>query len=58
MPELAGLAAAAGAEVAGKVFQVRPRVSPRYFVGEGKAAEIAQRRGEASGRTSSSSTIT
>ena len=33
--ELAGLAAAAGADVAGKVFQVRPRTNPRYFVGEG-----------------------
>ncbi|MGZ7046048.1 MAG: GTPase HflX, partial [Candidatus Aminicenantales bacterium] len=46
MQELAGLAAAAGAEVVEKVFQARPRVSPRYFVGEGKAAEIARRRGE------------
>lgn len=44
--ELAGLAAAAGAEVARSVFQARPRVSPRYFVGEGKAAEIARLRGE------------
>jgi GTP-binding protein HflX len=46
MRELAGLAAAAGAEVAREVFHVRPRVSPRYFVGEGKAAEIARLRGE------------
>jgi GTP-binding protein HflX len=45
MRELAGLAAAAGAEVAGMIFQVRPRVSPRYYVGEGKAAEIARERG-------------
>jgi len=45
--ELAGLAAAAGAEVSRKVFQVRPRISPRYFVGEGKAEEIARLRGEA-----------
>jgi len=46
MQELGGLAAAAGAEVTRKVFQVRPRANPRYFVGEGKAAEIAQLRGE------------
>ena len=46
MQELAGLAAAAGAEVAQKVFQSRPHVSPRYFVGEGKAAEIAGLRRE------------
>jgi GTP-binding protein HflX len=46
MRELAGLAAAAGAEVARKVFQARPRVNPRYFVGEGKATEIARLRGE------------
>ena len=41
MAELAGLAAAAGAEVVGRVFQVRPRINPRSFVGEGKAGEIA-----------------
>ena len=46
MQELAGLAAAAGAEVVEKMYQARPRVSPRYFVGEGKATEIARRRGE------------
>ncbi|MEN6311533.1 MAG: GTPase HflX [Acidobacteriota bacterium] len=46
MRELAGLAAAAGAEVSRKVFQTRPRVNPRYFVGEGKAAELARLRGE------------
>jgi GTP-binding protein HflX len=46
MRELAGLAAAAGAEVAHKMYQVRPRISPRYFVGEGKAAEIARLRAE------------
>jgi len=44
--ELAGLAAAAGAEVAGRVSHVRPRVNPRYFVGEGKAEEIGRLRGE------------
>ncbi len=41
MAELAGLAAAAGAEVVGKIFQVRPRLNPRWLVGEGKVAEIA-----------------
>ena len=39
---IAGLAAAAGAEVAGKVFQVRPRLNPRWIAGEGKVAEIAR----------------
>jgi len=42
LAELAGLAAAAGAEVAGKVFQVRPRLNPRWIVGEGKVADIAR----------------
>jgi len=46
MQELAGLAKAAGAEVAQMIFQVRPRINPRYFVGEGKAAEIAGARGQ------------
>jgi len=41
MSELAGLSAAAGAEVIAKVFQFRPRINPRSFVGEGKAEEIA-----------------
>jgi GTPase len=39
--ELAGLAVAAGAEVAGRIFQVRPRLNPRWLVGEGKVGEIA-----------------
>ena len=39
--ELAHLAAAAGARVVEKVFQFRPRISPKYFVGEGKAEELA-----------------
>jgi GTP-binding protein HflX len=42
MTELAGLAAAAGAEVAGEIFQARPRLNPRWLVGEGKVAEIAR----------------
>ena len=45
--ELAGLAAAAGAEVVGKVFQVRPRLNPRWLVGEGKVEEIAAEAREA-----------
>ena len=44
---LAGLAAAAGAEVVGKVQQVRPRLNPRWLVGEGKVAEIAAEAREA-----------
>ncbi len=43
MAELAGLARAAGAEVAAEVYQVRPRVNPRTFVGEGKLDEIKAR---------------
>jgi len=46
MEELANLALAAGARVVGKIFQNRPRISPRYLVGEGKAQEIAQARKE------------
>jgi GTP-binding protein HflX len=46
LQELAGLAVAAGAEVAGKIKHARPRPNPRYFVGEGKAAEIGRLRGE------------
>jgi len=44
MEELAHLAWAAGAEVVEKIYQHRPRISPRYFVGQGKAEELAQRR--------------
>ncbi len=40
MAELEGLTRAAGAEVVRKVFQVRPAVSPRYFIGQGKVEEI------------------
>ena len=46
MQELAHLAAAAGAQVVEKVFQHRPRISPRYFIGQGKAEELAQRKGD------------
>ncbi|NTU50921.1 MAG: GTPase HflX [Candidatus Aminicenantes bacterium] len=47
LTELSGLAAAAGAEVAGKIIQVRPRLNPRWLVGEGKVAEIAHAAREA-----------
>lgn len=40
MQELRGLVKSAGAEVADEVYQFRPRISPRYFIGEGKADEI------------------
>jgi GTP-binding protein HflX len=40
--ELSYLAAAAGARVVDKVFQHRPRISPRYFIGEGKVEELAR----------------
>jgi len=40
--ELAHLAAAAGARVVDKVFQYRPRISPKYFIGQGKAEELAR----------------
>jgi GTPase len=39
--ELSHLAAAAGAQVVKKVFQYRPRISPKYFIGEGKVEELA-----------------
>jgi GTP-binding protein HflX len=45
--ELAGLTVAAGAEVAGKIRQVRPRLNPRWLVGEGKVAEIRDEAREA-----------
>ena len=38
--ELAGLVRAAGARVVERVFQVRPKIEPRTYVGEGKVAEI------------------
>jgi GTP-binding protein HflX len=42
LAELAGLAVAAGADVAGEVRQVRPRLNPRWLVGEGKVREIGE----------------
>jgi len=46
MEELFHLAIAAGAQVVQKIFQVRPRISPKYFIGEGKAEELRQVREE------------
>jgi GTPase len=40
--ELSHLASAAGAQVVDRVFQYRPRISPKYFIGEGKAEELAR----------------
>jgi len=39
MAELEGLAKAAGASVAGRMYQVKPSPSPRTFIGEGKVEE-------------------
>ena len=41
LDELAGLVEAAGAEVRGRIVQRLKVVNPKYFVGEGKTAEIA-----------------
>ncbi len=38
--ELRGLAAAAGAVVVKEIIQVRTRISPKYFIGPGKVAEL------------------
>jgi len=40
LEELGGLVRAAGAKVAATVTQVRPKVSPRTFIGEGKVEEV------------------
>jgi GTP-binding protein HflX len=46
MEELAGLAAAAGAEITDKIFQNRPRANPGRFLGEGKVEEVRERKKE------------
>lgn len=38
--ELRGLARTAGADVIREIFQFRPEISPKYFIGEGKVEEI------------------
>jgi GTP-binding protein HflX len=45
--ELRGLAQTAGAEVIREVYQMRNDVSPKFFIGGGKAEEISQIRQEA-----------
>ena len=46
LEELAGLARAAGAVVLDRLFQVRPRLNPKYLVGEGKVEELVRRKGD------------
>ncbi|NOR53039.1 MAG: GTPase HflX, partial [Candidatus Aminicenantes bacterium] len=38
--ELKGLARTAGAEIRGEIFQFRPKISPKYLIGEGKVSEL------------------
>jgi GTP-binding protein HflX len=40
--ELRGLAHTAGAEVIREIYQTRPDISPKFFIGGGKVEEIAQ----------------
>lgn len=40
MEELKGLARTAGAEVREEIFQFRPKISPKYLIGEGKVLEL------------------
>ena len=40
MQELCGLVESAGAEVVLEVFQRRSRISPKYYIGEGKVTEL------------------
>jgi GTP-binding protein HflX len=42
MGELKALARSAGAEVVHEIFQYRPDVSPKYFIGKGKVEEIVR----------------
>jgi GTP-binding protein HflX len=44
--ELKGLVTAAGADVAGEVFQYRKEISPKYLIGEGKVLEIVDMKQE------------
>jgi hypothetical protein len=46
MEELEGLVNAAGADVVEKIFQYRSEKNPKFMVGEGKVAEIKQRKNE------------
>jgi GTP-binding protein HflX len=40
MEELKGLARTAGAKVREEIFQSRPKISPKYLIGEGKVLEL------------------
>jgi GTP-binding protein HflX len=40
MQELKGLARSAGAEIVYEIYQFRSKISPKYFIGEGKVEEI------------------
>jgi len=42
LEELAGLARTAGAQIVHKILQSRSKISPKYFIGEGKVEELAQ----------------
>jgi len=46
LEELKGLAESAGARVIGEIFQSLHKKNPKYLIGPGKVAEIAQKRGE------------
>ncbi len=46
LAELAGLARAAGAVVLDRLYQVRPRLNPKYLIGEGKVEEVVRRKGD------------
>ncbi|MCK4644757.1 MAG: GTPase HflX [Candidatus Aminicenantes bacterium] len=40
MEELKGLTRTAGADIRGEIFQFRPKISPKYLIGEGKVSEL------------------
>jgi len=42
LQELRELAASAGAMVVKEIIQIRPRISPKYFIGRGKVTEVAR----------------
>ncbi len=42
MRELKGLTLSAGAVVASEIYQYRPEISPKYFIGKGKVEEIVR----------------
>lgn len=46
MEELKGLAQAAGAQVVGEIFQSRPKIDPKFLIGEGKVSEIIMQKEE------------